>query len=157
MLGTGNTNEPQRRKIEAQGMWVNGPTRLGGVNAKTSAMRKSGGGGGFSLQSTDQPTRTAGSAASAGSVHGIEALMALQGIDDPLTGKKRRAVRRGLDILDILEEMKLDLLSGRISAERLARLAGIVDRYQDSGDPEVNAVIAEIELRALVELAKLGR
>ena len=138
-------------------MWVNGPTRLGGVNAKTAAKRKSGGGGGFRLQSTDQPTRAAGGTASAGSVQGIEALMALQGVDDPLTGKKRRAVRRGLDILDILEEMKLDLLSGRISAERLARLAAIVDRYQDSGDPEVNAVIAEIELRALVELAKLGR
>ncbi|MCB1508640.1 MAG: flagellar assembly protein FliX, partial [Hyphomicrobiaceae bacterium] len=70
---------------------------------------------------------------------------------------RRRAIQRGHDLLDSLEGLRADLLAGRVSGERLQRILSLVRRQSGSGDPKLDEVIADIELRAQVELAKLGR
>jgi hypothetical protein len=80
----------------------------------------------------------------------------LQEVDDPLTGR-RKAMARGHDLLDTLENLKADVLAGRVSPERLGRIAMLLSRRESSGNPELEKVIDEIELRAKVELAKLGQ
>mgnify|MGYP000202216605 CR=1 FL=1 len=90
------------------------------------------------------------------SAAGIDAILALQGVEDPLIAKKR-AVKHGQSMLDTLEEMKSDLLSGKISEGRLNRLMALVTRARQRADPDLEALIDDIELRAMVELAKLGR
>ena len=60
-------------------------------------------------------------------------------------------------MLDTLEEMKTDLLSGRVGEGRLNRLMALVTRAREQADPDLDALIDDIELRAKVELAKLGR
>ncbi|MBL8836554.1 MAG: flagellar assembly protein FliX [Alphaproteobacteria bacterium] len=86
---------------------------------------------------------------------GIDSILALQEVDSP--GERRgRARRRGELLLDKLEELRLGLLSGTMSRDSLVELAASMRaRREDCGDPRLQAVLDEIELRAAVELAKL--
>lgn len=87
---------------------------------------------------------------------GIGALLALQVVDDPLSGR-RRALKVGRDLLDALDELKLSLLAGRLSPDRIERLTAALGTVPSSGDQGLDGVLSEIDLRARVELAKLGR
>lgn len=101
------------------------------------------------------PARTAPASPSA-PVAALDAILALQSVGDPLTAR-RKAVRRGHDLLDELDAMKADLLVGRVSPGRLDAMAAMVTSLRERSDPELDAVLDEIELRVAVELAKLGR
>jgi hypothetical protein len=88
-------------------------------------------------------------------ISGIEALMALQGVEDPAE-RKRRSVTRGRHALDALEELKLGVLSGTLDPASLGRLKSAAEGLRDSsGDSNLDGVLAEIELRVEVELAKM--
>lgn len=81
--------------------------------------------------------------------------LAVQDLPDAAE-KQRRAVRRAHGLLDRLEELELALLDGSLSEALLQRLrldAPSSDRSAD--DPRLDAVLAQIEARAAVELAKL--
>lgn len=96
-------------------------------------------------------------AAAASSVNSVAALMALQAVDDPLE-KRKRAERRGRQLLDALDSLKLDMLEDRDHQGTLLRLKNILETArEDSGDSELDALIDQVELRAEVELAKLSR
>lgn len=87
----------------------------------------------------------------------IDALLALQGIEDP-TEKRKRSVQRGKGALDVLDDLKLSLLSGNIKASTVGRLRDAATNLKfSSGDPGLDAVLSEIELRVEVELAKAGQ
>jgi hypothetical protein len=86
---------------------------------------------------------------------GIDALLALQGVDDP-TERRRRSVLRGRHALDVLEDLKLAVLSGALDVSALGRLkAAAIGLSEPSGDGNLDVVLAEIELRVEVELAKM--
>lgn len=84
----------------------------------------------------------------------LDALLALQAVEDPLL--KKKLVRRGTQLLDTLEDMKADLLSGRVSESRLNHLMAVLGQTRDKADPRLDALLDDIELRARVELAKRG-
>lgn len=87
----------------------------------------------------------------------LDAILALQQEDDPAE-RRRRSARRGREILDGLDGLKAALLTGRVPATELGRVTrGLTERREPSGDPELDAIVDAIELRARVELAKLGR
>ena len=115
-------------------------------------------GSGFTVES-GRSEAAPGLARSAGPIglEGIEALLALQVADDPRS-RRRRAVARGRDMLDVLDDLRIGLLSGRLSPEKLDRLAALVAADPGAADNEgLRRVLDAIELRARVELAKLGR
>ena len=85
----------------------------------------------------------------------LDALIALQAVEDPLE-RKRRTAKRGRDLLDHLDAIKLSLLGGQAPDAALQTLAGILKAREQSDDPILDGIIAEIELRAAVELAKRG-
>lgn len=86
----------------------------------------------------------------------IDAVIALQAVDDP-AGRKAKAVERGTRILDDLDDLKIALLEGRISADQLNRIISQMSaRREQSGDHRLEDVLDGIDLRAQVELAKLG-
>jgi hypothetical protein len=88
-------------------------------------------------------------------VGGVEALMALQGVEDPAE-RRRRSVVKGRSALDALEELKLAVLSGTLDSGSLGRLKSAAEGLKESsGDQHLDGVLAEIELRVEVELAKL--
>jgi hypothetical protein len=89
-------------------------------------------------------------------VGGIDALIALQGIEDPLE-RRRHAVKRGRLALDALDELKLGLLGGTLSSAMLIKLKAAAGHLkQGSGDADLDTVLSEIELRVEVEIAKIA-
>jgi Class II flagellar assembly regulator len=89
-------------------------------------------------------------------VGGIDALIALQGIED-LVERRRRAVKHGRRALDALDELKLGLLAGTLDQGAMLRLkSAAADLKHGSGDEKLDSVLAEIDLRVEVELAKGG-
>ena len=89
---------------------------------------------------------------------GIDALLALQGIEEDPTERRRRSVARGKGALDVLDDLKIGLLSGNLNASTVSRLRDAAANLKSSsGDPGLDAVLSEIELRVEVELAKAGR
>ncbi len=125
------------------------------IGKRPGSARKGAGGEVFRPAAT-VPSRPAAPSVPVQPGAGIEAILALQGVDE--TGERRRnAVRHGHSMLDTLEEIKADLLVGNIGEGRLNRLMAMVGRARQQADPELEALIEDIELRARVELAKLGR
>jgi hypothetical protein len=111
--------------------------------------------GGFFVNEEPQATRVA-TAQPAAAASGIDALLALQAVDDPLLGRKK-AIRRGTALLDTLDQIKADLLIGQVSEGRLNQLMVLIGQARERNLPEVDGVLDDIELRARVELAKFGR
>jgi Class II flagellar assembly regulator len=88
----------------------------------------------------------------------IDALLAMQGIEEDPAERRRRSVVRGRGALDVLDALKIGLLSGNLDSSTVARLRDAAANLKaSSGDPGLDAVLSEIELRVEVELAKAGR
>jgi len=125
------------------------------AGAPSRAPRRSAGGA-FSVGEAETG-RPLAQAAGPRAVASLDALLALQGFDDP-GERRRRTVRRGRSALDVLDELKTGLLAGTLDPGALARLQVIAATLlEDSGDPRLDAVMAGIELRAAVEIAKYAR
>ncbi len=112
-------------------------------------------------EASDPTAATAPTAASApiGPIASIDALLAIQEADtDADAGAGRsKGLKRGNDLLDMLEGMRRAILLGVLSVADLRRLADTArDRRGGTGDAGLDAVLEEIELRAEVELAKYG-
>ena len=136
-------------------MRITGPTGPAAPAAAPSARRSAS--GSFSLPQEDAPATPAGTAG-VRTVGSIDALLALQGVGAVETPeeRRRRAVKRGHTALDLLDEMKIGLLSGRLEPATLLKLKTAAAGLKDlSGDPRVDQVLAEIDLRVEVELAKV--
>ena len=87
----------------------------------------------------------------------IDALLAMQGIEDPVE-RRKRSVARGRGALDVLDDLKIGLLSGNFDASTVSRLRDAAASLKSSsGDPGLDTVLSEIELRVEVELAKAGQ
>jgi hypothetical protein len=109
---------------------------------------------GFTV-SEESAARPAAASGGLRTVGGIEALIALQGIEDPLE-RRRHAVKRGKVALDALDELKIGLLGGALSSTTLTRLQSAAGHLkQVSGDADLDTVLGEIELRVEVEIAKI--
>jgi hypothetical protein len=134
-------------------MRVSGPSGTALASTPVAARRSAG--GGFSV-AEGGATPAQSPAVALRTVGGIDALIALQGIEDP-TERRRRAVKNGRRALDALDEVKLGLLSGTLDQATMLRLKSVAaDLKEGSGDERLDAVVAEIDLRVAVELAKAG-
>jgi hypothetical protein len=112
---------------------------------------------GFALpDATAMPETRAATAPKAAA--NIDALLALQGIEEDPVERRRRSVQRGRGALDVLDDLKIGLLSGNFDASTVSRLRDAAANLKStSGDPGLDAVLSEIELRVEVELAKAGQ
>jgi hypothetical protein len=134
-------------------MRVNGPNGTARVSTPAAARRPAG--GTFALSEANAP-QAKNAAVALRTLGGIDALIALQGIEDPVE-RRRRAVKQGTRALDALDELKLGLLSGTLDQAMLLRLkAAAADLRGGSGDAKLDQVLSEIDLRVAVELAKAG-
>lgn len=133
--------------------------RIYGPNGATPAAPTSGArrasSSSFSLPGSGETSASRPAAAPVG-VSSIDALLALQGVEDPAE-RRKRAVKRGRDALDVLDDLKIGLLSGSLDRTTVQRLRAAASELKaESGDEGLDSVLAEIELRVEVELAKAG-
>ena len=137
-------------------MKVSGPSGPSAAGSARSA-RSGDAAPGFEPLMTPSAASASGVAAAGGvaRVNSLDALMALQEVGGPLE-RRRRAVGRASKILEALEDLKLDLLDGRLSPDALETLTRSVrEQRAMTDDPRLEGVLDEIETRAAVELAKL--
>jgi hypothetical protein len=136
--------------------------RIYGPNGTTQATPASGtkrsSSSSFSLpEDVAQTTETRATLAPKATAN-IDALIALQGIEEDPAERRRRSVARGKGALDVLDQLKLGLLSGNLDSSTVNRLRDAAANLKSSsGDPRLDAILSEIELRVEVELAKAGQ
>ncbi len=135
-------------------MRIDNTNSTAALRKKKSAAKTSSAQGGFSLDSGEE-TVAAQTAAPLTNVASLDALLALQSVEDSATGKKR-AVEQGFDLLDRLEEMQLGLLTGKLSSVQLVRISQKIKNLSRTGDENLDSIISDIDMRARIELAKLG-
>jgi hypothetical protein len=133
---------------------IEGTNRTSGV-AGRSATGKAGSGPTF-VPAGDHGAARVNAATPVAPAAGLDAILALQAAGD-FTESRRKAVKRGSSLLDLLETMKADLLIGRVSPDRLDAMARQLSALRERVEPGLDAVLDDIDLRVRVELAKLGR
>ena len=105
--------------------------------------------------SSAQETRSTAAPKAATSLDG---LLALQGIEEDPVERRKRSVARGKTALDVLDDLKIGLLAGNFDPSTVGRLRDAAANLKSSsGDPGLDSVLSEIELRVEVELAKAGQ
>ena len=137
-------------KVERTGQTRGGTAKKVGKSAQN---------GGFVIPDVGGSDNVTDTKAVAGAqpVAPVDSLLALQEVSDQSQGRKR-AVRRASSMLDVLEDIRLGLLTGRLPRTRLEELVKLVESKRENMiDPRLETVLDEIELRAKVELAKLHR
>ena len=139
-------------------MRIDSKSSIGRVakSAKGRSPKRSGGNFQTQISGVDSVVATSGPIAGTEPVQGIDALLSVQQVAE--SSQERDWVRHwGDDILFRLSQLRDGLLSGNIPLERLERLSEALDSRQEIRDPELAQIVAEIELRGRIEIAKLQR
>ncbi len=85
----------------------------------------------------------------------LSGMLALQEVSEEEI-RRKKLLKQGDDILDSLEQLRRRLLLGTLSMQTLHDITKHLNqRKQMVNDPQLIAIIDDIELRAAVELAKL--
>ena len=101
------------------------------------------------------PSPAAGVSGSA-PINAVGAVLALQETPDATSGRAK-ALMRGDQLLDLLDEIRLGLLTGSIPKDTLVEITDLLkEKREDLQDPRLVEVLDEIDLRTQVELAKLA-
>lgn len=122
---------------------------------KKTSESSSGGFASFVSAADDDSVADTASIRASASITAPSSLLGLQEVSDEEVARKQD-VRSGFMSLDALEELKMDILTGVVKPATLAHIQKqIAYQRQQSQDPQLNAILDDIELRAEVELAKL--
>lgn len=99
---------------------------------------------------TDESAPTA----STNAATAINAMLGTQEVDDAVN-REARGKLRAKDLLDKLDDLRMQVLIGGLSREKLLRLAQDVNaRRTENYAPQLTDLLDEIDLRVRVEIAK---
>lgn len=137
-------------------MKIRGPGQTSGPSKNKKSTGASSGGasfGDFIAKDTEAATTTPG----AQSIAQMDALLAIQGAEDPTAGaSKKRMRKRSIVILDELDKIRNAMLSGTLTIGHMIDIADVVASHREKiMDPALTSLMDEIDLRAQVELAKM--
>lgn len=137
--------------------------KASGVSGPSSAKKaKKVSTGSSSFSDALRETAESALAPATGGVSGVSSIggiLAVQEVPDSTDGRSRGLViDYGDELLDRLEDIRIGLLLGTMSKDKLAELAQQMrQKRNEIDDPELKEIIDEIELRSEVEIAKLTR
>lgn len=143
-------------------MKISGPGQIQSKSLKKTSKQSSVSTSSFagkldSSGSADAPQNVGGAAP----LTHLDALLALQEVPDSTDGRSK-GLARANEMLDLLEEVRKGILLGAISESSLRNLADMARNQRKNADSSLNSderlqdILDDIELRAEVELAKLG-
>ncbi|MCB1530673.1 MAG: flagellar assembly protein FliX [Rhodospirillales bacterium] len=104
-------------------------------------------------------TAKTAAAAPSRSIAQVDALLAVQGAEDPTerAARKRMYVRAD-DLLNGLDNIRMALLSGTLTLGHCLDIADVVASHREKiTDPSLTSLLDEIDLRAQVEIAKMRK
>lgn len=91
------------------------------------------------------------------SIAAVDALLAVQEVEDPTARAAKKKMRaRGEQILEELDNIRVSLLTGEVTVGDVIDVADMVASHREKiMDPQLTAILDEIDLRAQVEIAKI--
>lgn len=139
-------------------MKIEGPSKTGGTKKAGKAKQAGKTDSSFGDMVT-QASQGASSVSPAQAVTRVDALLSIQGVDSATEGAARRRMHHRADaILTQLDELKLTLLGGGLTVGQVVNIADMVASHREAiNDPEMTALLDEIDLRAQIELAKIRK
>ena len=123
------------------------PTAAGGAARRGGAAAE-----GFSIPADAVKGATGPSAI--GAPGAVGAVLALQ-VDEG--GRRQRQARRGVLSLDALDRLQAAMLGGADEASALVALRHQLAGREATGEPGLDSVLNDIDVRAAVEIAKRAR
>lgn len=136
-------------------MKISGPGPIRPSPARPGKATRAKSGADFSSELAGEAP-TAGNVTSAAPINPIDGILAVQEVSNATDGRSR-GIKRGHGLLDRLDELRHGLLAGTIDRHRLLRLRReIAEKRVTLDDPRLSVILDEIDVRASVELAKLG-
>lgn len=137
-------------------MKIEGPGKSQQTGKKKKTSKTSSPDGSFSDFMTDKAGESKKSSG-AQSITAADSLLAVQAQGDP--GEKsarQRMASRADRILDKLERIRMQMLSGTLTVGDMIDIADMVARHREKiNDADLTAILDEIDLRAQIELAKM--
>lgn len=126
---------------------------------KSGKVKKSASGGDFSSYLRETMAGGENPVSGISNISVTDAIFAAQMVDNEEERQiKKKLVKRGNTLLEKLEEIRRAFLNGYISMDKLIEISRFVKEQKvEAGDERLNEIIAEIELRVEVELAKLTK
>jgi hypothetical protein len=140
-------------------MKIEGPGKTAGAKGATKTEKKKTGDGAFeSMVGDSEETSAQAPVTRPNAVHALDALLTLQAAEGGTSEEAaKRAKKRGLDLLDQMDKIKIGLLTGELQKSTLQQLANTIGSHRDQVmDPKLAEILDEIDLRAQIELAKLS-
>jgi hypothetical protein len=136
-----------------------GPSRPTAGKSNVGDKSKDKGGQSFEVSAADDsaPAETAAPLNATSQIAYVDALLAMQGAEDPGERASRgRMRRRALDVLDELERIRTSLMLGTLTIGHLLNVADVVTSHRERiDDPQMTSILDEIDLRAQIEIAKM--
>lgn len=125
----------------------------------SKTVKKSEGGDSFSSYLQKTSSGTSAQVSGTGNISITDAIFAAQMVgNEEERQMRRKMIKRGQQLIEKLEEIRDSLLVGHISKDRLIDISRMVkERSINTNDERLNEIMAEIELRVEVELAKLTK
>lgn len=136
-------------------MKIDGPNKTQ-KSGETRKKSKVSGDGSFGNMVGNKTEGASGSSASQ-SIARLDGLLAVQSAEDPTEqGKRSRMHARAGHILDELDGIRMALLTGELTLGHVIDVADVVASHREKiVDPQMTAILDEIDLRAQVEIAKM--
>ena len=140
-------------------MKIDGPNKASSPKGVSKASPKKTGDAGFDAMIGDtEETEAQAPVGRPTAVGALDALLSLQEADSGTSEEAtKKARKRASDLLDHLDQVRVGLLTGELPKSTLQQLAQTITTHRDQVvDPKLAEILDEIDLRAQVELAKLG-
>ncbi len=139
-------------------MKIEGPSKAG-ATSKTSKAGKAGKTDSTFGDMVASAAAETQSAAATQSIAQVDALLSVQSVETATErGKKGRMRERGEKVLRQLDHLRLAMLTGNMSLGQMIDIADVVASQRETiDDPEMTAVLDEIDLRAQIEIAKMRK
>jgi len=127
--------------------------------SKNNGTRKISSGENFSDYLKNVSTNSMADVNTASAVSGAGAIFAAQMVDgDEEKQIRKKLIKKANTLLDNLEEIRQEIITGVVSKEKLIEISRLVKQKDvETNDEKLKEILAEIELRVEVELAKLVR
>lgn len=119
---------------------------------KRTAKTDSGSGSSFAKHLDE--TGETGASYGVSAPNSVSGVLGVQEVDDALAHASKGKLR-AQDILDRLDDLRIEILAGGISRNKLLQLSRIITaRRGQISDPRLAEILDEIDMRAQIELAK---
>lgn len=140
-------------------MKIDGTKSSSDVSKNKKTNKAASGDGAFKsmITSGDGGVEGAGTTSASGNIASVDALLMAQATEDPAQKKSQKRMRERADsLLDKLNDLKMAMLTGQVTIGHMVSIADIAATHREKiTDPELSALLDEVDLRAQIELAKL--